>query len=115
MGSIYKSTSHFYFYGMIKMDLKKHNFLKKEESILSAKVFPRGVFEGLTISIVNGMSDNTWTITTSNTANISYYDGTNTTTIAGNVRYNSTTNGNGNLEYFDGVTWRTLNLSAQVV
>jgi len=108
MGSIYKSTSHFYFYGMIKMDLKKHNFLKKEESI----------FEGLTISgynIVNGISDNTWTITTSNTANISYYDGTNTTTIAGNVRYNSTTNGNGNLEYFDGVTWRTLNLSTQVV
>jgi len=104
MGSIYKSTSHFYFYGMIKMDLKKHDFLKKEEL----------VFEGLTIS-VNGISDNTWTITTSNTANISYYDGTNTTTIAGNVRYNSTTNGNGNLEYFDGVTWRTLNLSTQVV
>ena len=105
MGSIYKSTSHFYFYGMIKMDLKKHNFLKKEEL----------VFEGLTINIVNGISDNTWTITTSNTANISYVNGTNTTTIAGNVRYNSTTNGNGNLEYFDGVTWRTLNLSAQVV
>lgn len=105
MGSIYKSTSHFYFYGMIKMDLKKHNFLKKEEL----------VFEVLTISGYNIVNQN-WTITTSNTSNtISYVNGTNTTTIAGNVRYNSTTNGNGNLEYFDGVTWRTLNLSAQVV
>lgn len=105
MGSIYKSTSHFYFYGMIKMDLKKHNFLKKEEL----------VFEGLTISGYNIVNQN-WTITTSNTSNtISYVNGTNTTTIAGNVRYNNTTNGNGNLEYFDGVTWRTLNLSAQVV
>lgn len=107
MGSIYKSTSHFYFYGMIKMDLKKHNFLKKEEL----------VFEGLTISDYNIVNQN-WT--TSNTSNISYGNGTNTTTIAGNVRYNSTysacyINGNGNLEYFDGVTWRTLNLSAEVV
>ena len=104
MGSIYKNTSHFYFYGMIKMDLKKHDFIEKEKSI----------FEGLTISGYNIVNQN-WTITTSNTSNISYVNGTNTTTIAGNVRYNSTTNGNGNLEYFDGVTWRTLNLSAQVV
>ena len=104
MGSIYKSTSHFYFYGMIKMDLKKHNFLKKEEL----------VFEGLTISgysIVDNIVDNSWTITTGNLVNISYVNGTNTTTIAGNVRYNSTTNGDGNLEYFDGVTWRPINLS----
>ena len=107
MGSIYKSTSHFYFYGMIKMDLKKHNFLKKEELVVDML--------GLTISGYNIANQN-WNITTSNTSNIiSYVNGTNTTTIAGNVRYNSTTNGNGNLEYFDGVTWRTLNLSAQVV
>jgi len=89
---------------MIKMDLKKNDFLEKEESI----------FEGLTISGYN-IVDNNWTITTSGTVNINYVNGTNTTTIAGNVRYNSTTNGNGNLEYFDGVIWRPISLSAQVV